>query len=305
MKSNSHRAPVQKQNKKKKAPVRKPGRAAVCAVIAVALLALVVVLLCFMGGVFDFVGSAAAEMPNVVGLTEENARAQLEPLGLRVEIRTEVSEESAGLVIGQSIREGETLKGNQSVRLTVSGGSGHAPAPQETPDETQFVAPNVIGELFEAAQMRAESWGLNLVVSRQVHHEDAPAGTVLSQEPAGGTEMRRGEAIEVVLSLGPEDEHILTVTAGKGGSISPSGRVTVKNGEDVELTVTPDEGFAVDELRFDDESVGQAYSFVIESMTADHSVYVTFRAAEPGERVPTPDKPDTPTRPASPSDIGD
>lgn len=300
--------PDKPEQKKKKAPTRAPSRAAVCAVIACALLAVVVVLLCFMGGVFNFVGKATDKMPNVVGLTEESARQQLEPLGLRVEIRTETSEEAAGLVIDQSIREGQNLKGNQSVRLTVSGGSGHVSAPEETPEENEFVAPSVVGELFDAAQMRAESWGLNLVVSGQVHHADAPEGTVLSQEPAAGTEMRRGEAIEVVVSLGPEDAHVITATAGKGGSISPSGRVTVKNGEDVELTIVPDEGFAVDELLFDDESVGQTYSFVIRNVTADHSVYVTFRAAEPGERVPTQeDTPpeDTPTQPSTPSDIED
>jgi eukaryotic-like serine/threonine-protein kinase len=50
--------------------------------------------------------------------------------------------------------------------------------------------------------------GLLLVIADSVHDLDAPAGDVLEQLPAPGTELRQGEAVEVVLSAGPAEMEV-------------------------------------------------------------------------------------------------
>ena len=114
--------------------------------------------------------------------------------------------------------------------------------------------------------------------------------------------MQRGQAVEVTVSLGPEDSHVITATAGKGGSVSPNGRVTVDNGESAVFEIYPDEGYVLEELTVDGESVELTYSFEFPEVTEDHSLYAVFRAAEPGEELPEIERPEKP-KPASPSDI--
>jgi len=271
-------------------------------VAAVAMLAVLTVVLCSLGGVFDFVGSDAPKMPNVVGQTESNARRMLEGFELRVEIKTEESAEAAGVVIGQSVPEGRALKANQTVTLTVSDGSrAERVDTGEEPEET-VEAPFVQGEDFETARLRTEAQGLYLTYGGE-QYSSAPEGTILTQEPAAGVRVKPGSAIRVTVSLGPEIvEYTVSVTVGKGGSVSPSGRVTVEEGEDAVFEITPDEGYVLDELLIDGEAVRPVAEFTFAKVDADHTLYAVFRAkteADEENQAPEDTKPDVST----PSDI--
>lgn len=274
-------------------------------VAAVAVLAVLTVLLCSLGGVFDFVGSSAAKMPNVVGQTEFNARQMLEGENLRVEVKTKESAEAAGIVIEQSVPEGRTLRANQVVTLTVSDGSlAERVDSGEAPEET-VEAPFVQGEDFDVARARTESLGLYLTFGGE-EYSAAPKGMILTQEPMAGTRVKPGSAIRVTVSLGPEIvEYTISVSAGKGGSVSPSGSVRVEEGEDVTFTITPDEGYVLDELFIDGEAVKAVEEFTFAKVDASHTLYAVFRVkTEADEQQPEDTTPeDTKPEVSTPSDV--
>jgi len=62
--------------------------------------------------------------------------------------------------------------------------------------------PNLVGENEEGASASLGRTGLTFSVSRRVHGED-PAGTVTSQSPGAGDDLRRGGRVSVVVSAGP------------------------------------------------------------------------------------------------------
>lgn len=70
--------------------------------------------------------------------------------------------------------------------------------------------------------------------------------------------------------------YTITATAGQGGSISPSGTVTVSAGADRTFTITPDEGNKVADVVIDGTSVGALGSYTFEDVRANHTISVTF-----------------------------
>ena len=135
----------------------------------------------------------------------------------------------------------------------------------------------------------------------------------MRQSPLSGAKLYPGDTVTLTVSLGREEmEFTVVATAGKGGSISPSGTITVKEGESLTVTLTPDEGYEIAQLRIDGESVGAVEEYTIENLDSDHSVYAVFAAAKAEETTkpedsPRPEESTEPDRedtlPASPTDI--
>jgi eukaryotic-like serine/threonine-protein kinase len=68
--------------------------------------------------------------------------------------------------------------------------------------------PELVGGTEAQAEATLGDLGLVLVVDERVHDLDAPEGQVLGQEPPAGTELRRGEEVEVTVSLGVSDQTV-------------------------------------------------------------------------------------------------
>ncbi|WP_346696939.1 S-layer homology domain-containing protein [Thermophilibacter mediterraneus] len=77
-------------------------------------------------------------------------------------------------------------------------------------------------------------------------------------------------------SVTPSKRYTITATAGEGGTISPSGTVSVREGADKTFTVTPDEGWTVGDVTVDGVSYRQLGSYTFEDVRADHTISVTF-----------------------------
>lgn len=90
---------------------------------------------------------------------------------------------------------------------------------------------------------------------------------------AGGTTVVSGGSRVVYLTF--------TAYAGEGGSISPEGRVRVKRGDTVTFTITPDEGYAIDDVLVSGRSVGPVDSCTFEDVKIAKAVQVTFRKKMP------------------------
>ena len=73
--------------------------------------------------------------------------------------------------------------------------------------------------------------------------------------------------------------YTIKATAGAGGSISPSGSVSVREGRDQTFTITPDKGYAVSNVKIDGKSIGAVKSYTFENVRRTHTIEVIFMKA--------------------------
>ena len=73
--------------------------------------------------------------------------------------------------------------------------------------------------------------------------------------------------------------YTIKATAGAGGSISPSGNVSVREGRDQTFTITPDKDYAVANVKIDGKSIGAVKSYTFENVSRTHTIEVIFMKA--------------------------
>ncbi len=73
--------------------------------------------------------------------------------------------------------------------------------------------------------------------------------------------------------------YTIKATAGAGGSISPSGSVSVREGRDQTFTITPDKSYAVSNVKIDGKSIGTVKSYTFENVSRTHTIEVIFMKA--------------------------
>ena len=73
--------------------------------------------------------------------------------------------------------------------------------------------------------------------------------------------------------------YTIKATAGTGGSISPSGNVSVREGRDRTFTITPDKGYAISNVKIDGKSIGAVKSYTFENVRRTHAIEVIFMKA--------------------------
>jgi beta-lactam-binding protein with PASTA domain/tRNA A-37 threonylcarbamoyl transferase component Bud32 len=129
------------------------------------------------------------EVPSVVGQPFDQASATLVAAGFKVarvdEVSSSVPVES---VISQRPDSGLLLPKGRTVTLTVS--------------SSKVTIPNLVGQQFEEAQAALQKLGLT---ANRVDTEspDKPAGSVLATNPAAGTTVDKGSAVEVQVAAEP------------------------------------------------------------------------------------------------------
>ena len=73
--------------------------------------------------------------------------------------------------------------------------------------------------------------------------------------------------------------YTIKATAGTGGSISPSGSISVREGRDQAFTIIPDKGYAVANVKIDGNSIGAVKSYTFENVSKAHTIEVIFMKA--------------------------
>jgi beta-lactam-binding protein with PASTA domain len=143
---------------------------------------------------------ATGQLPNVYGLTAEEAVAEVEEAGFRAKIRRERSFQPDGLVFDQQPRAGLRLQRGKTVVLTVSVFPSRAPAPRRPPAPPVSAVPRLVGLDYWEAAARMELVGVitNLYPSRS----NRSFGTVVRQSPAPGARISRGSRVRLDVSLG-------------------------------------------------------------------------------------------------------
>ena len=94
--------------------------------------------------------------------------------------------------------------------------------------------------------------------------------TILRNSGTGGNEGGGGSGYSY---------YTIKATAGAGGSISPSGNVSVREGRDQTFTITPDKGYAVANVKIDGKSIGAVKSYTFENVSRTHTIEVIFMKA--------------------------
>ena len=75
-------------------------------------------------------------------------------------------------------------------------------------------------------------------------------------------------------------EYVITAGAGEGGSITPSGSVSVSHGESQTFTITADEGYEVKDVLVGDVSVGAVPNYTFSNVTGSHTITASFAKKE-------------------------
>lgn len=131
-------------------------------------------------------------VPDVVGLTQDEAVARLEAGGFAVEVTRVYSDEPEGqMVLSQEPRPGSRQLLRSGVEIILSKGE----EPPQPPGPTGVV-PDVVGMTRSDADEVMRDAGFRVSVFSFIP-SDQLAGTVLSQDPAAGEEFPLGDGIRL------------------------------------------------------------------------------------------------------------
>lgn len=154
------------------------------------------------GWFLGFGPGALADVPDVHNKTIPQATELLRTAGFEQVPTSEIFDEdvAAGFIVSTEPTAGESVRKFNSITLLVSRGPVLHPVPQ------------LAGTTLEAATAALTDGSLAAGdVSRQ-YDEKVPAGVVLDQDPAAGTEFRASTRVNLVVSLGPKPVPVPAVT---------------------------------------------------------------------------------------------
>ena len=137
-------------------------------------------------------GVESIPVPDVVTQNADQAQATLTDAGFRVETTEQPSEDvPEGAVVSQTPQAGVEAARNTVVRLVISSGP-------ERP-----TVPNVVNQAEGDARAAIQGEGLQ-VEAGDSPSSTIPAGNVIEQNPAPGTEVEPGSVVRILISTGPE-----------------------------------------------------------------------------------------------------
>jgi eukaryotic-like serine/threonine-protein kinase len=136
-------------------------------------------------------GKPQVAVPNVVGQTSNDAVAALTGKGLVANVFKISSDKPADTVIAQDPKGGTEVYTKTKVRINVSSG----PKPISIPD--------VRGSSYDSAASQLQALGFG-VARNDVDSNQAAAGIVIDQQPAGGTSAPKRTTITLTVSKGPQ-----------------------------------------------------------------------------------------------------
>ena len=141
--------------------------------------------------VFGAATVGKVQVPNLDGLTIEQATNALDDFQLRLGAQTpEVSDRPSGTIIAQQPAAGESLEQNQAVNVTISGGLEQATVPQ------------LVGlTSLDSVRLALSDANLQLGTIKE-KASSQPTGYVLAQDPPEGTQIEAGSMISISVSSG-------------------------------------------------------------------------------------------------------
>ena len=141
-----------------------------------------------------YVSLGENKMPNLIGDTEDNAKARLKALNISVSIEYlyDVNDKyEEGRVYRTDPQAGDQLEPGDKIFIYVSEGDGKVPVP------------NVLVTSLEDAQKALKDAGL-VPLLNEVYDAEVPVGFVVSQSEVPGTKVEKGTYVTIDISKGPD-----------------------------------------------------------------------------------------------------
>lgn len=172
------------------------------------------------GGTVDLVVSKGGKpviVPDVVGATSADATSKLEAVGLKANVVAVPSSKPAGTVVAQSPAPGKDATTGDTVRLNVAKAGGTTttqPAATTAPPATTTqpgtttappepaTVPDVVGKTLADGATALAAEGLKAGV--KYVPSDEPQGQVIAQAKPAGTEGKRGDTVQINVSIGSD-----------------------------------------------------------------------------------------------------
>jgi serine/threonine-protein kinase len=172
---------------------------------------LVLAVLLGVGGWYLGAGPGAyTRVPALAGVPQARAEQLLRAQGLGRQVTTAYDESvPSGEVVRTDPADGTRLRKDGTVTLVVSRG------------QERYQVPRLTGRTESAARTALEQTRLAVGDVRRAYAEDVPRGEVVSASVDPGTRVRRGTAVDLVVSRGPRPIPI-TSYVGKPGDAARS-----------------------------------------------------------------------------------
>lgn len=131
--------------------------------------------------------ASMVEVPNVVGISDGEAKARIKQAGLIPEVSEQVFDPAQeGTVLSQEPAAGALIASGSAVKLRVSAGT------------EEFLLPDVIGLGILVADAQLTAKGLSIRVEPM--ESDAPTDTVVATNPSPGATVRTGDIVRVFVA---------------------------------------------------------------------------------------------------------
>ncbi len=130
-------------------------------------------------------------VPNVVGLTQEEAMVMLEESKLKGVISGELTRPrlDPGTVIETHPPAGRLVKINREIQLFIV-------------KEGPVIVPDLVSKTFQEAELITNQEKFNLKIQNEIYSDTIGRGYIISQEPSANSEVAKNSDINVVISKG-------------------------------------------------------------------------------------------------------
>ena len=153
----------------------------------------------------DNEGSVLVVVPDLVGMTREQAEADLTDRGLNPVVKnreTDPADADPGTVVDQNPKDGVEVAKGADVTIFIA------------VEPTTTTVPDLEGLTPSAAQTELSAAGLRLGSQLQEPSATIPAGQITRSEPAAGSEIEQDSVVDVFVSTGPEQVTVPDVSTG-------------------------------------------------------------------------------------------
>ena len=164
-------------------------------------------------------GPEEIEMIDLYNMEYREAKLAVEELGLRFATPTYEHNDVVAYnhVISFTPLEGVVLKPGDEVQMILSLG----------PEALKLDMPTLVGLTQEQAESKITMRHLEIGDIDQEYSESIPAGTVMDQYPAAGTQVSEGTKVNLQISLGPDPSTIVQPEPEEDPEVNPDGSKTV------------------------------------------------------------------------------
>jgi beta-lactam-binding protein with PASTA domain len=179
-------------------------------------------------------GPGEAPVPQVAGLSQDDAEKQLRDAGFEPRVERVFSDDVRnGRVVETSPPAGTTLERGSQVTLQVSRG----------PEQVEV--PDVTGESEDNARSALEGAGLRVGKITREESGEAP-GTVIEQSPAAGEQLDKGDAVDLTVAEPTAIPDVVDMTEEEAQTALEDAGFEVRV-RDQEVTDPADEGIVLEQ----------------------------------------------------------